>query len=240
MSKLIWNQDGKRVYTAGLYKPALFVMKKDGTGYANGVSWGSIITVKENPSGGDESTGYACNEQYYSISSKEKFKGTITAYWSPKEFDACDGSLEADLGGGKLSKGAYATGQKRRRFGLAYVVGLGNDSQDLSYGYELHIIYNAKAEPSERERKTVNDKPDAVTLSWGFSTLPTTVGIADLDATSHVFVRSTEADHDKLKALEEKIFGTDSADAMLPSPKEFFETLAGTAAAAAPGGEAHA
>ena len=42
MAKLAWNTNGKRVYTAGVRKPVLFVMKDDGTAYGKGVAWGSL------------------------------------------------------------------------------------------------------------------------------------------------------------------------------------------------------
>ena len=234
MAKLTWNTNGKRVYTAGVRKPVLFVMNDEGTAYGNGVSWSSISNVKESPSGGEEQTGYASDMQYYSISSKEEFKGTINAFWSPQEFDACDGMVAPKVNGKKVA-GGYATGQKRSRFALAYVVGLGNDTQDLAYGYELHIIYNAKVSPSERERKTINKQPEPTTLSWSFSTLPVATGFDDLEETSHVFLRSTEVAPDKLKKIEDKLFGTDSTESTLVEPKEFFELL-GEAASGGLGG----
>lgn len=55
---------------------------------------------------------------------------------------------------------------------LSYKTLLGNDVDSNDYGYKLHLVYGCLASPSEKGYSTVNDSPEAITLSWEFSTTP--------------------------------------------------------------------
>ena len=76
----------------------------------------------------------------------------------PDEFMPCDGSAE-------ISKGVVIGQQKRSTFGLSYVTKIGNDTDGSDYGYKIHLIYGAKAKPSEKGYETINDSPDAIALA---------------------------------------------------------------------------
>ena len=76
-------------------------------------------------------------------------------------------------------------------------------------GYKLHILYGCKASPSEKGYKTVNDSPEAISFSWELSTTP--VNVSGAKPTSLLTISSLDVDAGKLKTLEAKLFGSDTA-----------------------------
>ena len=218
MSKLIWDAVGERQYETGVEQAAIFPMAADGN-YSTGEAWNGLTAVTESPSGAEATNLYANNKKYGELTSAEEFGGTIEAYMYPDGFAECNGEKE-------LTAGVSLTQQARKAFGLVYKTLIGNDVVGTKYGYKLHFVYNAKAKPSEKANNTVNDSPEAGTMSWEFTTTPVTV--EGFDPTAHVIVDSTKVDAAKLKALEEVIYGTESAEARMPLPDEIAGIIDGT------------
>ena len=108
--------------------------------------------------------------------------------------------------------------QTRKTFAFCYTTSLGNDTQGQDFGYKIHIIYGCKAKPSEKSYSTINDSPEAVTFSWDVSTVP--VPVEGMNPTATVVIDSTRMDKTKLKLLEDKLYGTESAEPTLPLPNE--------------------
>jgi hypothetical protein len=226
MSKLLWDQAGERTYETGVSECALYVSGTGGT-YQNGVAWNGLTGVTETPSGAEETALYANNSKYLSMRSAEEFGGTIEAYTYPDEWAQCDGSAT-------LVEGVHVGQQTRKSFGLAYKTVVGNDTEGEAFGYKLHIIYGATVSPSERAYATINDSPEAITFSWEFNTTPVDIPstIGNFKKTSCITIDSTELeggkDNPKLKALEDKLYGTDSAEPQLPTPQEVYGIFSAT------------
>jgi len=216
MSKLVWDATGTRFYETGVSKGVLYPQKDDGT-YDNGVAWNGLISVSENPDGAEPNDLYADNIKYASLRSAETFGATIEAYTYPEEFAACDGSYTPSD-----STGIYIGQQPRKAFGFCYRTEIGNDTMGESDdGYKLHIIYNATASPSDKSYETINDSPDAITLSWDITTTPVETGITGVKPTSTIVVDSTKLDTTAktyLAALEDVLYGTSNAEPSLPNP----------------------
>ena len=93
-----------------------------------------------------------------------------------------------------------------------------------NYGYKLHLVYGAQASPSEKNNQTVNDSPEAATMSWEISTTP--VDVPNFKPTAHLVIDSTKTDKAKLAKLEEMLYGTDGDQATeptLPMPEKVIE-----------------
>ena len=225
--QIVWDKTSERLYRTGVDRVVLFPQTTGGA-YGQGVGWNGVTKISESPDGGDTTTIYANNGVYLNLVAKENFKGSITAYTYPKEWEACDGSASvlSSASGATPVKGLRVTGQTRTPFGLAYRTLIGNDTAGTEYGYEIHLVYNATAGVSSQDFQTVNDSPEALELSWDFSTLP--VDVPGAKPSAHLVVSSLTADANKLKALETKLYGTDSAAPTLPSPAEVIATLGGT------------
>lgn len=218
MSKLVWDQAGQRTYETGVEQGALYLLESGA--YSGGEAWNGLISVTESPSGAEPTALYANDSKYLELMSNEEFGGTIEAYTYPDGFAQCNGALE-------LATGVLINQQTRHTFGLVYKTLLGNDEKGNDYGYKLHLVYGAKVSPSEKANTTVNDSPEALTLSWEFSTTP--VSVSGFKPTSHLEISSVTADATKLAALEAILYGSDSDDARLPLPDEV-ATLMGDSA----------
>ena len=217
MAKLVWDESGKRLYETGVEKGVLYVQGENGQ-YQNGVAWNGLTAVTESPSGAEPTALYADDIKYLELFSAEEFGATIEAYTYPEEFEACDGSAS-------LGTGVTIGQQDRKAFGLCYRTIVGNDVKGNENGYKLHLIYGAKAKPSEKAYATVNDSPEAVTFSWEVTTTP--VNVAGFKPTASVTIDSTKIEAGKLKPIEDKLYGTASEEATLPLPDEIKQIITG-------------
>lgn len=215
MAKLVFDELGKRFYETGVSNAVLYPQADDGT-YPRGVAWNGITAANESPSGAESNDQYADNIVYLSLTGAEKFEGTIEAFSSPAEFDECDGMKE-------LSQGLTVSQQTRKPFGFAYKSILGNDIKGNDYGYKLHIWYGCKAAPSERSHSTVNDSPEPQNPSWSISSTP--VAVPGAKPSSVLTFNSTTTPAEKLKKIEDILYGTEAADARLPLPSEIIDLL---------------
>lgn len=210
MTKLAWDATGERQYETGTKKGVLYVMNESGV-YDKGVAWNGLTAVTESPSGAEATALYADDIKYLNLISAEDFAATIEAYMSPKEFDECDGEKE-------IAPGITIGQQKRKTFGFSYQTIIGNDTDLNDHGYKIHLIYGAMASPSERAYTSVNDSPEAMTLSWEITTTP--VNVKGAKPTAHLEIDSTKVAADKLKSLEDILYGTESEEPRLPLPDE--------------------
>lgn len=214
MSKLVWDQTGDRLYETGIEQVALY--QQSGGAYPKGVAWNGVTALNLAPSGAEPTALYANNRKYLTLMSVEELGFTIEAYTYPDEWAECDGSAT-------VVPGVYVGQQPRKPFGLVAKTMIGNDTEGIKHGYKLHIIYGALASPSEQENATINDSPEAKTMSWECSTTP--VNVANFEPTSYICIDSTTVDGEKLTALEKILYGDAAAEPKLPLPDEVFTTL---------------
>ena len=215
MSKLVWDQSGKRLYETGVDNGVLYPIQTGGV-YSKGVAWNGLTAVTESPSGADVNDIYADNMKYLGLVGAEKFGATVEAYTYPDEFAECDGSIE-------LVKGATIGQQNRKVFGMVYRTVIGNDVDGNEHGYKLHLIYGATAAPSEKAYNTINEDPEAITFSWELSTTP--VNVTGHKPTASLTIDSTKADPTKLAELEKILFGDTETEPRLPLPDEIAQLL---------------
>lgn len=220
MAKLKWDETGKRLYETGTKMGVLYPQNEDGT-YPKGVAWNGLMSVTESPSGAEASALYADDAKYLELYSNEEFGFTIGAYTYPDEFAECDGSAE-------LAPGVGIGQQPRKAFGLSYRTIIGNDTKGSDYGYKLHLVYGAKASPSERSYASVNDSPEALELSWECTTTP--VPVTGHKPSAHIEIDSTKIDGKKLTKIEEMLYGKDgetgtATEPKLPLPDEIIQIL---------------
>lgn len=215
MSKIKWDNVGERLYETGVDRGVLFPVQDDNT-YSKGVAWNGLTSVSESPSGAEASPIYADNIKYLNLVSAEEFGLSVEAYTYPEEFAACNGEVAAVAG-------VYLGQQTRKVFGMAYRTLLGNDLLGTEYGYKLHLVYGCQAAPSEKGYTTVNDSPEAMTLSWEINTTP--VNVTGFKPTACITIDSTKVDKSKLAAFEDILYGTDSEEARLPMPDEVVSLL---------------
>ena len=216
MAKMLWDQDGQRLYETGVEQAAIYPMKAGA--YEAGEAWNGLISVTESPSGAEPTPLYANDKKYGELTSAEELGGTIEAYTYPDGFKACNGEAQ-------IVPGMIVAQQARTPFGLVYKSLIGNDTEGIKHGYRLTIIYGAKVSPSEQANTSVNDSPEAKTMSWEFTTTP--VVVPGYDNSSKIAFESTTTDADKLAALEAILYGSESEEPRLPLPEEIITLMKG-------------
>lgn len=200
MAKIEWDKTGEHFYQTGTDHGVLYVGRNDegtDTHYGNGVAWNGLTAVTESPSGAEANAIYADNIKYLNLFSVEEFGATIEAYTYPDEFEECDGIK--NVGGVKVY------GQARKEFAFCYRTLVGNDVDPATATDRhsvIHLVYGAKASPAERAYTTVNDSPEAMTLSWEITTVPEKETI---DGTEYIYA------HLEIDLSKKKAGGTDFA-----------------------------
>ena len=223
--KLKWDQTGERLYETGVKNGVIYPMATNGK-YPVGYAWNGLVSVTESPSGAEATPLYADDAKYLNLFSTEEFGATVEAYTYPDEFAECDGSAF-------IEDGSLIGQQPRKTFGMCYRTALGNDTEGSDHGYKLHIIYGAKATPTEKAYATINDSPEAITFSWELSTTP--VNVTGFKPTASVVIDSTKCPSSGLVSLEKVIYGEDSTEGddssgsapRLPFPDEIRQIIFG-------------
>jgi len=229
MARLKWDAVGERFYETGVDHGVLYIPDAGGN-YVGGVPWNGLTTVTESPSGAEATPQYADNIKYLNLVAAEEFGGTIEAFTYPDEFEQCDGTASPVAG---VSIGQ----QSRKTFGLSYRTLIGNDIDGTDYGFKIHLVWGALAAPSEKARATVNDSPEALALSWEFTT--TAVEVGEIDGTQYkpsatLTINSKRVDAAALNALMDILYGTIGAEPRLPLPAEVFALFNGAIVEATP------
>lgn len=205
MVQLTWGNPGERLFETGVDRGVLYPR----TG--PGVAWSGLIAVNESPTGGDANPFYMDGIKYQDRGTAEEFAGTIEAYTYPKEFGRCDGSES-------IADGLFVTQQYRQPFGMSYRTKVGNDTSGQDHGYKIHIVYNAKATPTERGNQTITNSPEAITFSWGFTTIPKR--ISGVRPSAHLVIDSTVTDPAIVSTIEDLLYGTVDTAPSLPTPTD--------------------
>lgn len=218
MAAIVWDKTGERFYETGIDRGVLYPTAEGGE-YGNGVPWNGLTGVTESPSGAEATALYADNMKYLSLMSVEEFGATVEAYTYPKEFKECDGSAT-------IASGVVIGQQERKAFGLCYRTKIGNDVEGDDLGYLIHIIYGAKASPSEKPYATINDSPDAITFSWELTTTP--INVDGFKPTASITIDSRDANPTDLASLERILYGDESNEPRLPLPDELVTIMTTT------------
>lgn len=224
MSAIVWDKTGERIYESGVDHGVLYPQAST-SAYDNGVAWNGLIGITESPSGAESNPQYADNIKYLDLMSAEEFGGTIEAYTYPDEFEECDGTAE-------VAPGVTIGQQNRKAFGLSYRTKVGNDVGGQDYGYKIHMIWGAKASPSEKNYQTVNNSPEATTFSWEITTTPVVLSAINPKTkkvyapTASMVVNSTKANAEKIAALEKILYGDTDNEPRLPTPDEVIAMFA--------------
>lgn len=207
---ITWDEIENRLYELGVSKGVIY--RPDASGvYNEAEAWNGLINVTENPSGADTTKLWADNIEYAALRAAESYGGSIEAYTYPDLFAECDGQKE-------ITKGVWIGQQNREVFGLCYRSEIGSAAKGQDAGYKLHLVYGLTASPSEKSHDSINESPDAATMSWDVEATP--VSVTGFKPTASLTISSLDFDETKMRALEKVLYGSDSAAAKLPLPDE--------------------
>ena len=213
--KLSWAQLSERFYETGIDRGVLFVEGQ------NGVSWSGITEVTESPSGGQAIPYYLDGIKFLNRAEQEEFAGSISAFYSPPEFDECDGSVEPNYGVSLKQQG-------RKSFSFSFRTKVINAENPAIQHYKIHIIYNAVALPADHSYVTLSADTDLEPLSWKIVTQP--LPFPELLPTAHITIDTSKADPAIVDLIEDFLYGTTTTPSVLPSPSDVFDLFGGIAA----------
>lgn len=217
---LNWDQTGDKVYETGTDRGVVYPQAATGNDpYPNGAAWNGLISVTKSPSGAEATPLWANNRKYANLISAEELGFSIEAYTYPDEFAVCNGEVS-------LMPGVKIGQQDRVPFGFTYRTMIGNDTAGTAHGYKITLIYGATAAPSEEADTTINDSPEAKTMSWECTTTP--VDVSGHKPTASLTIDSREFSEAQMAALEAVLYGTPAGangtpaatPARLPLPAE--------------------
>lgn len=221
MSRITWDVLGEHYYETGVDHAVYYPYDSSEQIYTGGVAWNGITAVNESPSGAESNPVYADNIKYLNLLSAEDYSYTIEALTYPDEFDQSNGNATI-VAGVKIGQ------QERKPFGFCYRTLIGNDTEGTTRGYRLHIVYNSTASPSEKSHATVNESPEAASMSWECKTTPVAVtgykptAVVEIDSTDF----TTTAAREVLDDFEDILYGTSESAPRLPYPDEIMTLLA--------------
>jgi hypothetical protein len=202
VAKLTWNDIGNRFFETGVDHGVLYLPDEIG------VPWTGLVSVSENPSGGEARPYYYDGIKYANISAAEEFG-------SPVEFYACEGMVA-------VQNGLFVTQQPRQSFGLSYRTLIGNDVSGVDAGYKIHLVYNALAAPASKTHTTISaDANEPTKFSWDITSLPPI--LSGLRPTAHFVIDSRRTPTLTLTTLENLLYGSDDNDPYLPSAQEIYD-----------------
>lgn len=213
MSRIEWSTPGQRLFQAGVDRCVLYV------GDSAGVPWSGITQISETASQSDTKSFYYDGVNYLNVAAQDDYQASLSAFFSPPEFDACDGTEH-------VARGLFAKHQRRSRFGLTYRTKVGNDTNGPDYAYLIHIVYNAVAAPADQDHSSIGGDVSAAPLTWNITGTP--VRSPGLRPTSHFIINSMTIDAFTLGLLEDTLYGSDTGDARLPSIAELVDLIHST------------
>lgn len=208
--KLKWDEIGERTYETGINRGVLYDM--DGKGYA----WSGLTKFEKSPSGAEPNRQYSDNIVYLVLNSAEEFGGNIEAFAYPKEFKLCNGVSD-------LAPGVSVGQQNRQPFSFSYRSIVGNDLKKNAFGYKIHIIYGAMAQPSPATYETVNNDPTVISFSWDITCTP--VNITGFEPSAELILDSTTMTPEQMALIENVLYGSDTTEAKLLYPDEILALL---------------
>ena len=208
MARVEWDKVGERYFSAGIDRGVLYVDGK-------AVPWNGLISIEEGSTGGEIVPVYMDGIRIRNLPNLSEYEATLTAFYSPPEFDQCDGILQAQY------RGFYATNQTRKSFGLSYRTGFTNDAG--GQGAKIHLVYNAMAEPSSKTYQTLSDSPEASYLTWDIKAVPNTE-VGGFIAAHYIF-DTTKIDDYIVEAFEDLLYGTAKTTGRLPTAADLQKTF---------------
>ena len=206
MARIVWSSLGSRRYETGLDRGVLYLTN------GSGVPWSGLTSVQDEPSSETASPSYFDGKKYFDFPGNSDFSGTINAITYPNEFLQFDGYA-------LVNNGMYFANQIRNTFSLSYRTFVATDSNE-NYGYKIHIIYDLTADPSSTISETLSDSVSIKEFSWKVYSRPSSY--SGYSPVSHVVIDSTIMTANALTAIENKLYGTVSTSATLPTLTELY------------------
>ncbi len=206
MSRIAWDDAGKKIYETGLDRGVLY-LPDDTT-----VPWNGLLSVDVSDGEVTVEPYYFDGSAYYVDRSNGEFSATLKAYTYPDEFMPFDGYQSP-------APGLFVTDQYVDDvFGLSYRTLIGNDLEGTDFAYKIHILYNLTASPSSNSYESSSDSPDAIEFGWELMGNP--VEVPGFRPTVHFIIDSRYISKSLMSSIEELLYGGHAENGRLPLASE--------------------
>jgi hypothetical protein len=206
---LTWDKPDERYYEHGLDRGVLYIPGK------NPVVWNGLTSFDESE-GGSSSVLYRDGHIYLSDVDPGDFRGSMNAFFYPREFAECIGIPEA-------TDGMYIDNQKPKRFSFSYRSLIGSGTRGDKFGYQLHLVHNAVASIGTRNRKTLSNSSDM--MEFSFDIVCTPVKMTGFRPTAHYIIDTRYLGASTIKQVEDILYGVVGTPGRLPTPNELYDIL---------------
>lgn len=202
--QILWTNVTDRRFEAGLDRGVLYPKN------APAVPWVGLISVDQ---GGTEESRiyYQDGRPYLHVPIPKEYLGTLSAYTYPDEFSPM-------MGVPQVAGGLYLDSQNSEQFDLSYRTLVGDSTVGVERGYKIHLIYNATVEDQGVSYESLSNEINPSSFSWQIKAVP--VPIPGYRATAHVTIDTQSLSAEKIKMLEDILYGGNESFARLPEPAE--------------------
>lgn len=202
---ITWDDPDQRFYQTGCDRGALYLAGDVA------VAWNGLTGVEENGVG-STSVLYRDGHIYYADVEPSDFTCQVSAFFWPDEFSKA-------LGVPEITDGLYVDNQRPRQFSFTYRNLVGSGGKGDRFGYQIHLIYNAKASLGSRRRTT---RTNSVTLQeFTFDIVATPVKMPGLRPSAHYIIDTRNMDNTTVAELEGILYG----EGRMPDPIELYDLM---------------
>lgn len=207
--RIVWDEIGSRFYENGLDRGVIYL--------ENGlvVPWNGLTSVVEKNEK-EVSSVYFDGMLINTLVSLGDFSATMKAITYPDELIELEGVSE-------FMKGVYLGNQRSQQFNLSYRTLVGNDLQEGSVGYKIHILYNVVIVPTDRTFETISGGMVPSEFEWNIVAVPE--DIDGYNPTAHIIINSVDFNEWLLQQVESILYGSESSPPSLPSMSEMISYL---------------
>lgn len=201
MTQLEWGNLAKRLYEAGVDRGVFYPR------LGNGIAWDGLVSVTEDVDDTTQEVTYFDGETVQNRLTLGDYKATVEAVTYPDEFDEYNGYVDHLL-----------FEQERKSFDFSYRTLIGDPIEGVEFGYKLHLVYNALAEPSQTTYATLDNQIGMTAFSWGISTTPPELPdvvepfYGGVRPSSHLVIDSAQVYPGVLTAIENVLYGSDGGE----------------------------
>jgi hypothetical protein len=210
MTRLVWGETGSSLFETGVDRGVFYPTE------GPIVPWNGLTSVKEVAEDGDIKSYYFDGVLYVNHFENTDFVVAVQALSVPVGFEACEGLV-------RIHPAVIATKQPRSSFNFAYRTLVGNDVEDIDYGYKVTVVYNATAIPTARTHNTISTRETVMDLEWNIRARPDPSVLGKPEA--YISFSSLEYDAEIMGYLEDKLYGSVDSDPVLLTRDEILDVL---------------
>lgn len=146
MTRVSWDETGKRFFEAGVDRGVIFPQGSTPR------AWNGLTAVKEAPTDSETASLVQDGRKYRNKEARGSFAATLDCLSYPDVLD-----------------------ERFEEFGLSYRTGLGSDLEE-NLGYKLHLVYNGLFALPTANYSTMSQNTSPTAFSWNLTTRPAYFG----------------------------------------------------------------